>query len=75
MASCGGFIGSPQRDCGLWQSQVLAAAGACTVGPAYKPPAVEPAPPAFKEANDTSGRTWTPAQPQDDKDRGEWWKR
>jgi NodT family efflux transporter outer membrane factor (OMF) lipoprotein len=39
----------------------------CLVGPNYHRPPVE-TPPAFKEA---SG--WTPAQPADQVDRGDWW--
>ena len=52
----------------------LAATGACSIGPEYKPPAVEP-PSTFKEATDAAGRTWSPAQPQDAADRGQWWMR
>lgn len=51
----------------------LALTGACSVGPAYKPPVVEP-PSTFKEATDAAGRTWSPAQPGDASDRGEWWR-
>ena len=51
----------------------LALTGACSVGPAYKPPVVEP-PSTFKEATDAAGRTWSPAQPRDAADRGEWWR-
>ncbi len=39
----------------------------CLVGPNYKRPPVE-TPPAFKEA-----QGWTPAQPADGLDRGDWW--
>jgi len=39
----------------------------CLVGPNYKRPAVE-TPVAFKEA-----QGWTPAQPADGVDRGDWW--
>ena len=31
-------------------------------------------PSTFKEATDAAGRTWSPAQPLDAADRGEWWK-
>ena len=51
----------------------LALTGACSVGPAYKPPMVEP-PSTFKEATAAAGRTWSPAQPRDAADRGEWWR-
>ena len=51
----------------------LALTGACSVGPAYKPPVVDP-PSTFKEATDAAGRTWSPAQPRDAADRGEWWR-
>ena len=40
---------------------------ACAVGPNYVRPSVE-TPPAFKEA-----QGWTPAQPADGLDRGDWW--
>jgi NodT family efflux transporter outer membrane factor (OMF) lipoprotein len=40
---------------------------ACEVGPNYHRPPVE-TPPAFKEADG-----WTPAQPADGVDRGDWW--
>jgi NodT family efflux transporter outer membrane factor (OMF) lipoprotein len=40
---------------------------ACAVGPNYARPKVE-TPPAFKEA-----QGWTPAQPADGVDRGDWW--
>lgn len=43
------------------------ALAACAVGPNYKRPPVE-TPPQFKEA-----AGWTPAQPQDGVDRGDWW--
>ncbi|HLK26153.1 MAG TPA: efflux transporter outer membrane subunit [Caulobacteraceae bacterium] len=39
----------------------------CLVGPNYKRPVVE-TPPAFKEAEG-----WTPAQPSDGLERGDWW--
>ena len=45
----------------------LAALSACVVGPNYHRPAT-PTPPAFKEA-----QGWTPAQPADAVDRGDWW--
>jgi NodT family efflux transporter outer membrane factor (OMF) lipoprotein len=41
--------------------------GACEVGPNYHRPPAE-TPPAFKEADG-----WTPAQPADGVDRGDWW--
>jgi NodT family efflux transporter outer membrane factor (OMF) lipoprotein len=41
--------------------------GGCLVGPNYKRPPVA-TPPAFKEAEG-----WTPAQPADGVDRGDWW--
>ena len=44
-----------------------AALAACEVGPNYHPSPVE-TPPAFKEA-----AGWTPAQPADGVDRGDWW--
>jgi NodT family efflux transporter outer membrane factor (OMF) lipoprotein len=44
-----------------------ASLAACEVGPNYKPSPVE-TPPAFKEAEG-----WTPAQPADGVDRGDWW--
>ena len=40
----------------------------CTLAPAYHPPAVESAPPAYREAGD-----WIVAQPADDRSRGDWW--
>ena len=43
------------------------ALAACAVGPNYKRPPVE-TPPQFKEAEG-----WSPAQPQDGVDRGDWW--
>jgi|HubBroStandDraft_4_1064222.scaffolds.fasta_scaffold75594_2 NodT family efflux transporter outer membrane factor (OMF) lipoprotein len=52
------------RLAGLLAASVL---GGCLVGPNYHRPAVE-APPAFKEA-----QGWTPAQPADGLDRGDWW--
>ncbi len=42
--------------------------GACTVGPDYVRPPVE-APAAYKEAGN-----WKPAEPQDDANRGSWWR-
>jgi NodT family efflux transporter outer membrane factor (OMF) lipoprotein len=44
-----------------------AALAACEVGPNYHPSPVE-TPPAFKEA-----AGWTPVQPADGVDRGDWW--
>ncbi len=44
-----------------------ASLAACEVGPNYRPSPVE-TPPAFKEAEG-----WTPAQPADGIDRGDWW--
>ena len=43
------------------------ALAACAVGPNYKRPPVE-TPPQFKEAGG-----WSPVQPQDSLDRGDWW--
>jgi NodT family efflux transporter outer membrane factor (OMF) lipoprotein len=43
------------------------ALAACAVGPNYKRPPVE-TPPQFKEADG-----WSPVQPQDGLDRGDWW--
>jgi NodT family efflux transporter outer membrane factor (OMF) lipoprotein len=40
---------------------------ACTLAPAYKPPAPEPVA-NYKEAGD-----WAPAQPSDVQQRGDWW--
>ena len=42
--------------------------GACTLAPAYKPPATEEVA-QFKEAGD-----WMPAQPADAQQRGPWWE-
>ena len=42
--------------------------GACTLAPAYKPPATEQVA-QFKEAGD-----WMPAQPADTQERGQWWE-
>lgn len=42
--------------------------GACTLAPAYKPPATEEVA-QFKEAGD-----WLPAQPADAQQRGQWWE-
>jgi NodT family efflux transporter outer membrane factor (OMF) lipoprotein len=52
-----------------WTLLVSTAASlaACEVGPNYHPSPVE-TPPAFKEAEG-----WTPAQPADGVDRGDWW--
>jgi NodT family efflux transporter outer membrane factor (OMF) lipoprotein len=52
-----------------WTLLLSAAAGlaACEVGPNYHRSPVE-TPPAFKEA-----AGWTPAQPADGVDRGDWW--
>jgi NodT family efflux transporter outer membrane factor (OMF) lipoprotein len=52
-----------------WTLLIGAAASlaACEVGPNYHPSPVE-TPPAFKEAEG-----WTPAQPADGVDRGDWW--
>ena len=47
---------------------VASAAAGCTLAPAYQPPSVPPAPPAFREAGD-----WIVATPADDHSRGEWW--
>ncbi|HXQ10034.1 MAG TPA: efflux transporter outer membrane subunit [Caulobacteraceae bacterium] len=52
------------RLAGLLAASML---GGCLVGPNYQRPAVE-TPPAFKEAEG-----WTPAQPADGLDRGDWW--
>ena len=41
--------------------------GACTLAPAYKPPATEEVA-QFKEAGD-----WMPAKPADADQRGPWW--
>ena len=43
------------------------ALAACAVGPNYRRPPVQ-TPPQFKEAEG-----WSPAQPQDGVDRGDWW--
>ncbi len=59
---------------------VSAILAGCTVGPKYHPPAIQPPPPAYKEAptatttsqNPDDG-TWLPAQPADAKIRGDWW--
>ncbi|HHF7374387.1 efflux transporter outer membrane subunit [Legionella bozemanae] len=50
----------------------------CMVGPNYVPPKLV-VPPQFKEAKGkkimgTVRKNWKPIQPQDDIDRGEWWK-
>ncbi|WP_392536923.1 efflux transporter outer membrane subunit [Legionella sp. 227] len=50
----------------------------CMVGPNYVPPKLV-VPPHFKEAKGkteigTKRKNWKPIQPQDDRDRGEWWK-
>ncbi|HEX4198608.1 MAG TPA: efflux transporter outer membrane subunit [Caulobacteraceae bacterium] len=45
----------------------IAVLAACEVGPNYHRPPAE-TPPAFKEAEG-----WTPAQPADGVDRGDWW--
>ena len=52
----------------------------CTVGPKYHPPAIQPPPPAYKEAPPATSTTqnpddgaWLPAQPSDAKIRGDWW--
>jgi NodT family efflux transporter outer membrane factor (OMF) lipoprotein len=64
----------------LW-ALVSASLAGCTVGPKYHPPAIQPPPPAYKEAptattttpqNPDDG-TWLPAQPSDAKIRGDWW--
>jgi NodT family efflux transporter outer membrane factor (OMF) lipoprotein len=52
------------RIAGLLAASMLAG---CLVGPNYKRPPVE-TPSAFKEA-----QGWTPAQPADGLDRGDWW--
>jgi NodT family efflux transporter outer membrane factor (OMF) lipoprotein len=53
----------------------LMTVAACAVGPTYQPPAVAPAPDAFKEVAAAPPGTWVPAQPGDEIARGEWWKR
>ena len=52
----------------------------CRIGPKYHPPAIQPPPPAFKEAppataqdNNPDNGNWTVAQPADAKIRGDWW--
>lgn len=46
----------------------LCGGSACAVGPKYARPAA-PTPPAYRESGD-----WKPAQPADDRVRGEWWQ-
>src|SRR5579871_1671052 len=58
VAATSALIGS------LFASSMLSG---CLVGPNYKRPVVE-TPPAFKEAEG-----WTPAQPSDGLERGDWW--
>src|SRR5277367_579308 len=41
----------------------------CSFAPTYKSPASAPAAAAYQEAGE-----WKPAQPQDNQDRGTWWK-
>lgn len=50
----------------------------CMVGPNYVPPKLV-VPPQFKEAKDKTvigdkRKNWKPIKPQDEMDRGEWWK-
>ncbi|STX45455.1 outer membrane efflux protein [Legionella gratiana] len=50
----------------------------CMVGPNYVPPKLV-VPPQFKEAQDkkvieVTRKNWKPIKPQDDIERGEWWK-
>lgn len=47
---------------------------ACTVGPVYQRPDVNP-PATFKEAATIDGRVWKPAEPGDHLPRGPWWER
>jgi NodT family efflux transporter outer membrane factor (OMF) lipoprotein len=60
---------SPRPTRLRWLITLTAAASlaACEVGPNYVRPTVE-TPPAFKEA-----QGWTPVQPADTIDRGDWW--
>jgi len=54
---------------------VLCAQG-CNVGPKYVKPSVQ-TPASFKEApaaKENTGTVWRAAQPQDETQRGEWWK-
>ncbi|MDR7116078.1 efflux transporter outer membrane subunit [Caulobacter sp. BE254] len=46
-----------------------AVAGGCTLAPAYAPPSVVVATPAYREAG-----PWTPAAPADAQARGAWWR-
>ncbi len=52
----------------LAAAAVASLLAACSLAPAYKPPATEEVP-AFKEAGD-----WMPAQPADTQQRGPWWE-
>jgi outer membrane protein, multidrug efflux system len=54
------------RSATLLLGSVLAA---CSFAPAYETPASAPAAAAYKEAGE-----WKTAQPQDNRDRGAWWK-
>lgn len=45
------------------------AACACSLAPAYRTPATDPAAPAYQEAGD-----WKVAAPMDDRLRGDWWR-
>jgi len=58
----------------LWKLSALATGlllAGCSLAPTYERPAV-PAPAAFKEAAGSS-EDWKPAQPADDRSRGDWW--
>lgn len=57
------------RRCAISVLMCLFALCACTVGPDYQRPSVD-IPAKFKEAP----KHWKIAEPQDTKDRGQWWK-
>ncbi|HEV2274324.1 MAG TPA: efflux transporter outer membrane subunit [Acidobacteriaceae bacterium] len=79
--SCGhplsaAFKNSLSRGRSLFTAALLCGAlSGCTVGPKYHPPVVQP-PAAFKQppAPPAGAGTWTVAQPQDSKIRGNWWE-